>query len=365
MSLRQIKRCAAASPTYINERANILTTFLYILLAVLAFGVMIFIHEAGHFFAARAFGVKIYEFALGMGPRIFGWRGKGGTDYNLRLFPIGGFVSMKGEDEDADGEDSFSSKKAFQRFIIVAAGAVMNILLAVVVIFFLVITTNQGSTVILDFDADATSNEWLMAGDKILAINGAAVNTATELSYEILHDGFEPVDVTVLRNGERIVLHDVVFPTSSSSGMLFGSPDFRVYAEKKSFPVVMKHTFFRSISTVKMIWESLLDLISGRVGVDAVSGPVGAAGAITEAARTGVSQFFNLVSILSMNLGVFNLLPVPALDGGRLLFIFIEMVLRRKVPQKFEAAVHFAGIVILLGLMVLITFKDIASFFGG
>ena len=112
-----------------------------------------------------------------------------------------------------------------------------------------------------------------------------------------------------------------------------------------------------------MIWESLVDLIIGRVGVEAVSGPVGAAGAITEAAKTGASQFFYLISILTMNLGVFNLLPLPALDGGRLLFIFIEIISRRKVPQKFEAAVHFAGIVLLLGLMVLITFKDIASFF--
>lgn len=324
---------------------------------------MILIHEAGHFFAARACGVKIHEFALGMGPRIFGWHGKDGTDYNLRLFPIGGFVSMKGEDEDADGEDSFSQKSAPKRFLIVSAGAIMNIILGVIVTFVLVLTSTLGSTVIAEFGENAVSTEWLMVGDKILSVDGSSVHTSTELSYEIMHDAYEPVDVVVLRDGKKIEFEDVVFPTNSASGMLYGTPDFRVFAEEKTFLSVVKHTFFRSVSTVKMIWESLLDLVLGRVGVEAVSGPVGAAGAITEAARTGASQFFYLISILTMNLGVFNLLPLPALDGGRLLFIFIEMISRRKVPQKFEAAVHFAGIVILLGLMVLITFKDIASFF--
>ncbi len=341
-----------------------MTTFLYILLAIFAFGVMILIHEAGHFFAARACGVKIYEFALGMGPRIFGWKGKDGTDYNLRLFPIGGFVSMKGEDEDADGEDSFSSKSAVKRFFIVAAGALMNIILGVLITLGLVISGNIGSTVIANFADDATSSEWLMAGDRIISVNGSSVHTDRELSYEILHDAYRPVDVVVIRGGEKITFENVVFPTNAVSGMLYGKPDFRVFAEEKSFFSVIKHTFYGSISTVKMIWESLLDLVFGRVGVEAVSGPVGVAGAITEAARTGASQFFYLIGILTMNLGVFNLLPLPALDGGRLLFILFEIIFRRKVPQRFESMVHFVGIVLLLGLMVLITFKDITALFN-
>ncbi|MBR5539643.1 MAG: site-2 protease family protein, partial [Clostridia bacterium] len=221
-----------------------MTTFLYVLLAVLAFGVMILIHEAGHFFAARACGVRIYEFALGMGPRIFGWHGKDGTDYNLRLFPIGGFVSMKGEDEDADGEDSFSQKSALKRFLIVAAGAIMNIILGIIVTFVLVLTSTLGSTVVAEFDKNAVSSEWLFAGDKILSVDGSSVHTATELSYEIMHDAYEPVEVVVLRGGEKIVIEDVVFPTKSASGMLFGSPDFRVYAEEKTVISVAKHTFF-------------------------------------------------------------------------------------------------------------------------
>ena len=341
-----------------------MTTFLYILLAVLAFGAMVFIHEAGHFFVARACGVKIYEFAIGMGPKIFGWQGKDGTLYNLRLFPIGGFVSMKGEDEDADGEDSFSSKSAGKRFIIVAAGAIMNVVLGVIITFALVMSSNIGSTVVANFADGAVSSEWLMVGDKITSVNGSSVYTDRQLSYEILHDAYKPVDVVVIRGGEKITLKGVTFPTDAVSGLLYGKPDFQVYAEGKNFFSVAKHTFFDSVSTVKMIWESLLDLVFGRVGVEAVSGPVGVAGAITEAARSGASQFFYLISVLTMNLGVFNLLPVPALDGGRLLFILFELVFRRKVPQKFESAVHFAGIVLLLGLMVLITFKDITSLFN-
>lgn len=342
-----------------------MTTFLYILLAIFAFGVLIFIHELGHFLTARACGVKIYEFALGMGPRIFGFKGKGGTDYNLRLFPIGGFVSMKGEDEEAEGEDSFSNKKAWQRFIIVAAGAAMNILLGVCITFCLVIANPIGSTVVADFAEGATSAQWLKTGDKIISVNGSRVHTDSELSYEILHDGFEPIDVVVERGGERVTLEDVVFPTKAVSGMLYGSPDFRVLEEQKTVLSVLSHTCFRSISTVKMIWESLLDLVLGRVGVDAVSGPVGAAGAITDAAKSGATQFFYLISILTMNLGVFNVLPLPALDGGRLMFILFEMIFRRKVPEKFEGMVHFIGIVLLLGLMVLITFKDIVALIKG
>jgi regulator of sigma E protease len=203
-----------------------------------------------------------------------------------------------------------------------------------------------------------------MTGDEILSVNGSSVHTATELSYEILHDGYKAVDIVVLRNGEKVELKGVTFPTRSASGMLYGSTDFRVFAEEKDALTVLKHTFFRSVSTVKMIYESLIDLVIGRVGMDAVSGPVGAAGAITEAARTGASQFFYLVSILTMNLGVFNILPLPALNGGRLLFILFEMIFRKKVPPRFEGAVHFVGIVILLGFMVLITFKDVISLFN-
>ena len=339
-------------------------TVLLIIIAILAFGVMIAIHELGHFCVARACGVKIYEFSLGMGPRLFGWVGKTETKYSFRLFPIGGYVSMKGEDEEAEGEDSFSQKKPWQRFLIVAAGATMNILLGFVICLCLVLSTTLASNVVGGFEDDAISNEWLKVGDRIVEINGSKVHTYNDMQYEILHDGYQPIDLVVIRNGERVLLEDVCFPTEEESGVLFGMRDFGVMAAKKTFGNVLKHTWFMSVSTVKMIWESLVDLIGGRVGMDAVSGPVGVTEAIGTAAGLGAHNLFYLLAVLTMNLGVFNLLPFPALDGGRLVFILFEMVFRRKVPERFESMVHFIGIVLLLSLMVFVTFKDIVKLFG-
>ena len=341
-----------------------MTVVFYIVVAVLAFGVLIAIHEAGHFVAARLCGVTVYEFSLGMGPKLFGWTGKSGTKYNLRLFPIGGFVSMKGEDEEAEGEDSFSQKRPWKKFIIVAAGAAMNILLGVVISLGLVLGGEIGSTVVAGFPEGAFTDEWLEVGDRIVEFNGTPVHTYYELRYEILHDAYKPVDIKVIRDGEKILLKDVVFPTTSADGMVVGMRDFYLEVAKKTVPNVVKHTLALSVSTVKMIWESLLDLVTGKVGVESVSGPVGVTEAIGTVAKEGAYNFFYLLSVLAMNLGVFNLLPLPALDGGRLVFILFEMVFRRKVPEKFEGAVHFIGIVLLMGLMVLVTFKDIVKLFG-
>ena len=325
---------------------------------------MIAIHEAGHFFAARACGVKIHEFSLGMGPRLFGRQGKDGTNYNLRLFPIGGYVSMKGEDEDAEGEDSFSQKKLWQKFIIVAAGALMNILLAMILCFALAISDGVGTTVIGEFNENAISSEWLMLGDRIVEVDGTKTHIATEVAYEIMHDGYEPIDIVVERGGERITLRDVQFGTLTEAGMVLGKPDFKMYGAERTLGNLLKHTWYRSLSMVKMIWESLIDLLIGRVGMEAVSGPVGVTDAMVTAAKGGASQFFNLLAVLAMNLGVFNLLPFPALDGGRLVFILFEMIFRRKVPAKVEGAIHTVGILLLFGLMIFVVFKDVIKLFG-
>ncbi|MBQ7661369.1 MAG: site-2 protease family protein [Clostridia bacterium] len=344
-----------------------MTVVFSVLIALFAFGVMIFIHEAGHFLVARAFGVKILEFSMGMGPRLCGFTGKDGTAYQLRAFPIGGFVSMKGEDEDADGEDSFSQKAAWKRFLICAAGGCMNILLAILLTFVLVISSKGllGTTVIHSFAEGATSNAQLQSGDRIMRVDGTAVHTWQEAVYEIAHAGYRPIDVTVERGGEVKTLSGVQFPTTVSQGILFGTVDFIPYGESKTPGAVCRHTFYRSVSTVKMIWDSLFDLIRGRFGMEAVSGPVGVTEALGTAAKSGALDFFYLLSVLSMNLGVFNLLPLPALDGGRLLFILFELVFRRRVPPRFEGAVHFVGILFLFGLMILITFGDIVKLIGG
>lgn len=344
-----------------------INTVWYIPIALLVFGLLIFIHEFGHFICARMFGVPINEFSIGMGPKLFSFNSKKyDTVYSLRLFPIGGYVSMVGEDEESDDENALCHKPVWQRLIITAAGAVMNLLLGVLVTIILVISQdNLASTTIHSFTDDALScTTGLEAGDKVIEVNGTKIHVLDELLYELMMQGTEPLELVVIRNGEKTILRDVSFPQISSDGMEFGSVDFYVYAEAKTPLNILKHSIYKSWSNVKMIWESLIGLITGRFGMNAVSGPVGVTGAIGEAAASGIEPLVNLAVIISMNLGIFNLIPFPALDGGRIFFMLVELVRGKPVDPKHEGYVHFAGIVILLGFMLLVTFKDIIKLFG-
>ena len=335
-----------------------------IVIAILIFGLLILIHEGGHFLFARIFRVTVYEFAIGMGPKVLSHTSKKtGIAYSLRLLPFGGFVSMAGEDEDCDDENAFCKKPVWQRMIITAAGAAMNLLVGILVMGILVATAKSlPSTVVYQFMEDSTSAQYgLMEDDRITAVDGTAVHTANELVYEVMRKGVEPIDITVRRSGKTVVLPDVVFPTITESGETFGNIDFYVYSEIKTPLTVLKHGFFRSLSTIKMIWESLYDLITGRYGMNAVGGPVAVTEAMSEAASEGIADLVYLSVVISMNLGIMNLLPLPALDGGRLMFQVIEAIFRRPVPRHIEAYVHFGGIVVLMALMALITFKDIVG----
>ena len=366
---------------------------LYILLALFVFGLLVMIHELGHFLVARAFGVGIREFSIGMGPKIFSWKGKKQwaegenavpavrldengelqdepndervTVYSLRALPIGGYVSMVGEDEESSSPAAFGNKPVWQRILIVIAGAVMNIVLGFLLMLVLVLNTPQlASNKIGEFHEGATSPAYgLQIGDEVTHVNGTRVHTGNELVYEVMNQGYEPIDLTVERNGEKIELNDIIFPGMEAEGIAFGSPDFRVFAEQRTFGNLLKHTFFRSLSTVKMIYDQLFDLITGRFGMNAVSGPIGVTEAMTDAAKSGFDTFLYLVIVITINLGVFNLLPIPALDGGRLLFLLVELITRRPVNKKVEGYIHFAGLMILFGLMILIACKDIAGLF--
>lgn len=344
-----------------------------IIIAIFVFGLLIFIHEMGHYIAARLCGVTVLEFAIGMGPKLISWVSKKtGIRYSLRALPFGGFTSMEGEDEDSDDPNAFSKKPLWKRFIITAAGSGANLLVGIILMIPIVIFAgNLGSTTIYEFipaegaEKAQSEAEGLMVGDRIVAVDGEKVYIANDLAYEIMRRGIEPIDITVERNGEEIVIEDVDFPVSSSDGIAYGALDFYVYAEHKNFANVMKHSFHRSYLTVEMIWESLYDLITGRYGMEAVSGPVGVTKVLGEAAATGFGDLAYMAVVLSMNLGVMNLLPIPALDGGRILFLFVELIRGgKKINPNTEAMVHFVGIVILLGLMVVIAFKDVASLFG-
>lgn len=340
-----------------------------IIIAILVFGLLIFIHEMGHFLAARLCHVTVKEFAIGMGPKLVSWVSKKTeTRYSLRAFPFGGFTSMAGEDEESDDPNAFSAKPLWQRFIITAAGSLSNLAVGIILMTALVIFSGTlASTTIyqfVGFEEGTTAQskaEGLLEGDRIIAVGGERVHIANELAYEIMRRGVEDIDITVIRDGKEITVEDITFPQDSSDGINFGSLDFYVYAEHKTFVNVLKHAYFRSELTIEMIWESLYDLVTGRYGVEAVSGPVGVTQVLGEAAATGFSDLVYMAVVLSMNLGVMNLLPLPALDGGRLLFLLLELVRGKRVNPNAEAMIHFIGIVLLLGLMVVIAFKDIAA----
>ena len=381
---------------------------LYILLAILIFGLLIMIHEFGHYVAARIFRVEITEFAIGMGPKVLSKRSKKtGIRYSIRLLPFGGFVSMRGEldEEDEDKPASpFSSdavphepetpkeppkpgdedyvinygnalitRPGWQRLIVHAAGATMNILLAFVLTLILTLIIRVGGTQIAEFsdpvtDADGneiTSSSVLKVNDTVLAVNGHKVRISDQLYYQIMREGYrgEPLDLLVKHeNGEKEHLF-VTFPTVTEQGVVLGSADFKVFAVKKTPGTVIGQTFWKSTYVVEMIWESLYDVVTGRYSINAVSGPVGTAGAITEAARSGGATLLYLTLIISMNLGIFNLLPIPPLDGGHLAYTVIEMISRRRLPGKVTGAIDAAGAIVFFGFLLFITVKDVLAFF--
>ena len=333
---------------------------LYILLALFVFGVMILVHELGHFTFAKIFKVAINEFSIGMGPKIFSKKLKDGVQYSLRLFPIGGFVAMEGETEESDNPNSFDKKPAYQRFIIVAAGAVVNIIVAIIIVFFLSVTSPYfGTTTIASFEGDVDTYQGLMPNDEIISVENTKVSTVDELSYAIMMNGSKPVDIMVLRDGKEHLVEDVVFPTQEKDGFVYGQMNFKVYGEKKTIGNVIKNTYHTSLSTVKMIWDSIIGLITGKFGFKQISGPVGVTGAMVDVARQGPYSFFFFVSVISMNLGIFNLLPIPALDGGTLLFTAIEMIFRKRVPKKIEDTLKLAAFALLILLVIVVSIKDV------
>ena len=354
------------------------------------FGFLIFIHEFGHYITARIFNVTIEEFSIGMGPRLITWVSKKtGIRYSISLLPIGGFVAMPGEngeyndtnivkddggepdyngdtaDKYANDPNTFGKKPAWQRFIITAAGATVNILAGFLAMIILTSFINIGNTRVAEYYTEEDlglsieSSAKLELGDEVLKINGKRVKILDELSYEIMRHGNEPVDVLVLRNGEEVLVEDVSFPIEESEGQKFGIMDFKVNRVKKNFGTVMRYSVRKAALIVRMCWESIYDLITGRYTFAAVSGPVGISSAIGSAAKAGFTSLLYITVLISINLGVMNLLPIPALDGGRIFTILIEMISGKKLPAKVEKWINAVGLFLLLGLSFVILIKDI------
>lgn len=338
--------------------------FLTIIAAIIIFAILIFVHELGHFIAAKLSGVYVLEFALGMGPKIISKKW-GETVYSLRLFPIGGFCSMEGEDEHVDSERSFSKKEPWKRLIILVAGAFMNILLGFVLLVGLNLAAEAFITPKIEQvqTNSAAAESGLMNGDRIVRANGRDINIMEDFSWEIENnknsDG--TLNLVVENNGEKREIS--VTPKETDGRKTYG---IVLTTQKNSFFESLKNSFYKTIFYSRVIIDSLFDLITGKASFSQVSGPVGIVHEIGTAVQSaqqtgseGIKMLIALTILLTINLGVFNLLPLPALDGGRILFVIIEMIRRKPVPIEKEAIVHFIGIVILLGLSVIIAFKDI------
>ncbi len=345
-----------------------------ILIGVLLFGFIIFFHELGHFLLAKAAKIRVNEFSMGMGPKLLGVK-RGETEYTLRLLPIGGFCAMEGEDEESGDPAAFGSKPVWRRILVVVAGGVFNILLGLLLMGLTLIPQKTFATTTISKFPEGSALEAAGArvGDTIVSFDGYAVYSDRDMSFAMAMADPEKVTVTVERQGQRLKLGPFSMEHQEVGGRQVVSPDFYVQPEARSFLGVAKRSFTYTVAMTRMVLESLKGIVTGRFGLNEIAGPVGTVQVISQAAEAGLSESFQkavgnilqMIIMITVNLGVVNLLPLPALDGGRLLFLIWEGLTRKPVPPKYEGYVHAAGFVLLLGLMAVITLNDIARIFTG
>ncbi len=355
-------------------------SFVMILLAILAFCAIIIIHEMGHFFAAKACGMKVSEFSLGMGPRIFKKQGKE-TLYTVKLLPIGGSVQL-GEDEESDDPRSFRNRPVWQRIVVLAAGPVMNLVLGVIVCAIVILVSGKVVSSRIDSFRGETpvSNQYLQVGDEILEINGHTIWSYMDISYALQNSAMKAdpqqeymtYDFKVKRGGETISLNNVKFALNrgedGASSVIF---DFYVSAYRVNIGNIFVYSFKEAATYGRLVWVSLIDLLKGTYGLNELSGPVGTVSVISQTATAGANIKENIVNLLSMvalitiNLGVFNLLPIPALDGSRIIFLLVELIRRKPMKPEHEGMVHFIGFAALMVLMLVVTFNDIVRLITG
>lgn len=421
--------------------ADIKTKIVPLLIAILFFGLIILIHEFGHFIFAKLFGVKVNEFAIGMGPTLIKKQGKE-TKYALRLFPIGGFVAMEGEQEESEDNRAYCNQKVWKRMIILAAGATFNLILGLIVCFFLISSQElAGTNQILQFYEGAVSSSSLKAGDEIIEIDGKHIFSDYDISFLMQRNNTGTYEFVVKRDGEKVKLDEVKFATRTSGNFSYAPDcsissvsaalkkkglkdgdiilavngekakdsdalikliqsdedyiydftvkrgeeeltferiplatatvfDFVILGEEKNALNVTKNAFGYAFSMGRMVYLSLFDLLSGRYGLNELAGPIGTISVITDIAQTSTQtadweQLFMIMAMITINIGLFNLLPVPALDGGHLFFMFIELIIRKPIPQKYASYIHAAGLVVLLAFMAIISASDLWKWISG
>lgn len=349
-----------------------------IIWAIIIFSLIIFIHEFGHFITAKLFHVKVNEFAIGMGPQL--WKKqKGETLYSVRVFPIGGFCQMEGEDEDNYDPDSFQVKPKWQRFIILFAGAFMNFVLGFLLLILLssLFTPKENfySMTLADVTQGYPAYEaGLRPGDEILRVNGNRIhirqdynfynNDPSQIQLEVCRDGktltfsFAPKAIKISQDGQILDENATdAYQTQYVAGIVFSQKD-------KNIGTVLSHSFYESCFMGKVVVVSLAELISGKVSPKYLSGPIGIVSEIGTAASMGLKNVLWLAALITINLGLMNLLPLPALDGGRILFLLIEAVTRKPLNPKVEGYFHAIGFVLLIGLLLYATSNDILRLFS-
>ena len=335
-----------------------------IIAAIILFGLIVFIHELGHFLFAKRAGVTIHEFAIGMGPKLFSTE-KGGTKYSLRLLPIGGYVSMEGEDGESKDPNSFGQKSILQRASVLFAGPFFNLVFAAILLIpvFMYMgspsDSNELGQVIEDKPAYVAG---LRTNDKIIEINGNKTNTWDDIVQNLHGSDGKEVQLKIDRNGEVKTLN--IKPEKNEQGN-YAIGIAPVY--EKGIITSIKNAFTTTIDMIKQMIMFVGQLITGTVpggAENAVAGPIGVIGIVSDAAKMGLPNLMYIASVISLNLGVLNLLPIPALDGGRLVMLAIEGIRGgKKLDPNKEATIHMIGFALLMGLMVFVTFKDITRLF--
>jgi regulator of sigma E protease len=349
---------------------------LYIILAILIFGFLIFIHELGHFLTAKLCGVRVNEFAINMGPKLFGWK-RGETQYSFRLIPIGGYCAMEGEDQDTGDSRCFVNAAWWKRLIILCAGSFMNLLTGYLVICLLLAFAYPGTST-AEITAFAPGNvmesQGLKVGDTLYAINGRRIYQFSDFSLLETRLNTEHCELTVLRDGEKVVFEDFSLTravevtdaegnTQKMLGLSFGK------RADKDFGSILRYGVYECIDFTRMVWYGLTDLFTGKAGLKDMGGVVGVVDVMVqsgESAKTvaaGIVNVLYLGAFIAVNLAVMNMLPIPALDGGRVLFLLIGTVYtgitKKKINPKYEGYIHAAAMVLLLGLMAVLLVKDV------
>ena len=329
-----------------------------LILAILLFAILIFPHELGHFIVAKAVGIKVNEFSFGMGPALF-HKQKGETLYSIRVFPIGGYCAMEGEDGGGEDERSFDNKPVWAKLLVLVAGAGMNLIISVLILTGIMLWYGSATTTLADVPAGQPAYEaGIRAGDEIVAIDDVRTETWSDISRQIQASG-ETMTVTYLRDGQETTV--TLVPERTDEGRIVIGIASKIVRN----PIMaIQYGITGTGSFIGSIFESLKMLITGEASLSDVSGPVGMVELVHETSSSGMRYFLILVALISVNLAIMNMLPLPALDGGRIIFVLISWITGKKISERVESAVNMAGFAFLIFLMLLVTFSDITKLFS-